>query len=47
VNDVFSDASRMVSIIREMFDALMRSDFDSDESFELLLTLLSDHQHSD
>lgn len=47
MNDVFSDANRMASVIREMFEALLRFGFDRDESFELLLTLLGAHQHSD
>lgn len=41
MNDVFSDANRMASVVREMFEALMRFGFDRKEAFALLLTLLS------
>lgn len=41
MNDMFSEANRAASLIREMYEAFLRFGFSSDEAFALLLTVLS------
>jgi len=41
VNDMFSEANRAASMIRDMYEAFRRFGFSHDEAFALLLTVLS------